>query len=87
MLLENLERLSMEGKKGLKNSVCLLMLMSGSETWMWSRAQQSRLWAVERSYLRGACGITRRDAESNGGVYEKCSIGMCANGIKYGVVE
>ena len=36
---------------------------------------------MEMSYLRGACGVTRREGESNE------SMGLCANGVKCGVVE
>ncbi len=34
-----------------------------------NRAQQSRVRAVEINYLRGACGVTRWDGESNETVY------------------
>ena len=61
----------MEVKRGLRNSVILLTLTCGSETWAWNRAQQSRVRAVEMRYLRGACGVTRWDGESNESVYEK----------------
>ncbi len=30
--------------------------------------------AVEMSYLRGACGVTRLDGESNESMYERCAI-------------
>ncbi len=43
--------------------------------------------AVEMSYLRGACGVTRLDRESDEGVYEKCGMGSQANGVNCGVVE
>lgn len=39
------------------------------------------------SYLRGACGATRWEDESNETVYEKCGMGSCANVMKCGVVE
>ncbi len=78
---------SMEVKRGLRNSILLPTLMYGSETWTWNRAQQSRVHAVEMSYLRGACGVTRWDGESNESVYESCGMGSCANGVNCGVVE
>ncbi len=62
---------SMEVKRGLRNSVLLPTLMHGSEMWTWSRAQQSRVRAVEMSYLRGACGVTRWDGDSKESVYER----------------
>ena len=45
--------------------------------------QQSRVHAMEISYLRGACGVTRLEGESN----ERCVMGTHANGVKFGVVE
>ncbi len=77
----------MEVKRGLRNSVLLLTLMYGSEMWIWNRAQQSRVCAVEMSYLKGACGMTRWVGESNESVYERCGMGSQANGVNCGVVE
>ncbi len=61
---------SMKVKRALRNSILLPTLTYGSETWTWNRAQQSRVCAVEMSYLRGACGVTCWDGESNESVYE-----------------
>ena len=36
---------------------------------------------MEMSYLRGACGVTRWDGESNESVYKKCGMGSQANGV------
>ena len=55
--------------------------------WIWNKAQQSRMHAVEMSYLRRICGVTRWEDESNENMYERCGIGTCANEIKCGVVE
>ncbi len=33
------------------------------------------------SYLRGACGVKRWDAESNASVYERCGMGSQTNGV------
>ncbi len=74
---------SMEVKRGPRNSIVLPTLMYGSETWMWNRAWQSRVRAVEMRYLRGACGVTRWDGESN----ERCGIGCHTNGVNCGLVE
>ncbi len=52
-----------------------------------NRAQQSSVHAVEMRYLRGACGVTRWEGESNENVYERCSMRDCASGIKCRVVE
>ena len=61
--------------------------MYGSETWTRNRAQQSRVCAVEMSYLRGACGVTRGEGECNESVYERCDMEHCAYGVKCGVLE
>ncbi len=46
-------------KRGLRNSILLPAQTHGSENWTWNGAQQSRVCAVEMSYLRGACGVSR----------------------------
>ncbi len=55
---------SMDVKRGLRNSIRLPTLTYGSENWTWNGAQQSRVHAVEMSYLRGACGVSRWDGLS-----------------------
>ncbi len=79
--------MSMEVKRGLRNSILLPTLTYGSEPWTWNRAQQSRVHALELSYLRGSCGVTRWDGESNERVYERCGMGSHANGVNCGAVE
>ncbi len=37
---------------------------------------------AEMSYLRGACGVTRWEGQSNESMYEKCGIGTCGSGVK-----
>ncbi len=49
--------------------------------WTWSRVQQSRLHAVERSYLREACGVNRWDGVSNESVYERCGMRCHGSGM------
>ncbi len=44
---------SMEVKRGLRNSVLLPTLTYGSEAWTWNRAQQLRVRTVEMSYKEG----------------------------------
>ncbi len=56
---------SMGVKRGLRNSILLPTLTYESENLTWSRAQQSKVHAVEMSYLRGACGVNRWDSVSN----------------------
>ncbi len=65
-------------KRGLRNSILLPTLTYGSENCTMSRAQQSRVCAVEMSYLRGACGVNRWDGVSN----ERC--GMRGRGSRVG---
>ncbi len=69
---------SMDVKRGLRNSILLPTLTYGLENWTWNEAQQLRVRAVEMSYLRGACGVSRWDGLSNESVYERC--GMRASG-------
>ncbi len=61
---------STEVKRGIRNSIILPTLSHASETWAWNAAQQSRIRAVEMSYIRGACGVSGWDGESNESVYE-----------------
>ena len=74
---------SIEEKRGLRNSIFPSTLKYGSEIW----AQQSGVRAAEMSYLRGVRGVTKWKDEKNQSVYEKCGMRPCANGVKRGVVE
>ncbi len=78
---------SMDVKRGLRNSILLPTLTYGSENWTWSRAQQSRAHAVEMSYLRVACGVNRWDGVSNESVNEKCGRRGRGSGMGCSVVE
>ncbi len=49
--------------------------------------QESRVHAVEMSYLRGACGVTRWDGESNESMYEGCGMGNHANEVNCRIGE
>ncbi len=66
---------SMEVKRDLRNTVILQSHTYASETWAWNESQRSRVQAVEMSYLRSACGVSRMDGMSNESVYER--FGMC----------
>ena len=79
--------LSMKVKRSLRDNIPLLTLTYGSETWTWNRAQQSRVCAMERSYLKGACGMTRWEGEKNESVCGKRIMGPSAKGVKRGVLE
>ncbi len=78
---------SMDVKRGLRNSILLPTLTYGSENWIWNGAQQSRVHAVEMSYLRGACGVSRWDGLNNESVYERCGMRGHGSGVECGVVE
>ena len=66
--------LSVEVKKDLRNSITLAMLTYGSEVWKWNEMEQSKVRAVEMSYLRTARGVTYMDGVSNEEAYR--SFGM-----------
>ncbi len=74
-------------KRGLRNGILLPALTYGSENQTRSRAQQSRVRAVEMSYLRGACGVNRWHGVSNESVYERCGIRGHGSGVEWSVVE
>ncbi len=78
---------SMDVKRGLRNSILLPTLTYGSENWTWNGAQQLRVRTVEMSYLRGACGVSRWDGLSNESVYERCGMRGCGSEVGCGVVE
>ncbi len=42
-----------------------------AENWTWNGAQKVRVHAVEMSYLRGACGVSRWDGLKMS-VYDRC---------------
>ncbi len=79
--------MSKEVKRGLRNSILLPTLTHGSENRTWNGAQQLRVSAVEMSYLKGVCGVSRRDGLSNESVYERCGMTLCGSGVGCGVVE
>ncbi len=70
---------SMAVKKGIRNSVVLPTLSYTSETWTWKAARQSRIRAVEMTYLQGASGVSRWDRESNKDTYGR--LGMSETGM------
>ncbi len=49
--------------------------------------RSSRERAVEMSYLRGACGVSRWDGLSKESVYERYGMRGCGSGVGCGVVE
>ncbi len=74
-------------KRAIRNSVILPTLSYASETWTWNAAQQSRIRAVEMSYMRGACGVSRWDRESNEDMYGRFGTSETAVGIDCRVVK
>ncbi len=73
---------SMEVKRDVRNTVIVPTLTYASETWAWNESQGSRVQAVEMSYLRSACGLSRMDGMRNESVYER--FGMCHMGRRTG---
>ena len=68
----------MEVKKGLRDGVIVPMITYASETWAWNECHRSRIQAIEMSYLRAACGVSRLEGESNESVYN--GFGMTCKG-------
>ncbi len=75
---------SMEGKKKI---VLSSQQSCASETWTWNAAQQSQVRTVEMSYMRGACGVSRLDGESNEDMYERFGMSEAAVGMDSRVIE
>ncbi len=78
---------SMDVKRSLRNSILLPTLTYGSEDWTWNGTHQSRVRAVEMSYLKEACEMSRWDGLNNESVYERCGMRGCGSGVECGVVE
>ena len=59
--------LSVGVKKNLRDtgSTVLPTLVYGSEVWKWNAAEQSKIRAVEMTYLRPDAGVTRLDNVMN----------------------
>ncbi len=74
-------------KQGLRNSILLPLLTYGSENWTWNGVQQSRVHAVEMSYWRGVCRVSRWDRLSNDSVNERHGMRERGSGVGCGVVE
>ena len=49
--------------------------------------QRPRIQAVDRSYLRNACGVRRMDGESNKNVYNRFVMSNIDERMKFGGVE
>ncbi len=78
---------NMEVKRDLRNTVIVPTLIYTSKTWAWNESQRSRAQAVEMSYLRSACGVSRIDGMSNESDYERVGTCHVGEGKKCGVVE
>ncbi len=78
---------SMDVKRGLRNSILLPTLTYGSKNWTWIRVKQLRVHAVEMSCLRGVCRLNRWDGLSNKSVYERCGRRVSGSGVRFSVVE
>ncbi len=62
---------SMEVKRDLRNTVIVPTFTYASKTWVWNESQRSKVQAVEMSYLRSACGVSRMNGVRNESV---CSV-------------
>ncbi len=62
-------------------------LTHGSKNWIQNVAQQSRLRAIEMSYLRGMYGASRCDGLSNESAYERYGMRCRGSGLGCGVME
>ncbi len=62
---------SIEVKKVVHHSIIVPTLTYASKTWTWNDGQRSMIQAVEMSYLRGACSLSRMNGESNESMYGK----------------
>ncbi len=78
---------SIDVKRGLRNTILLPTLTYGLENWTWNGAQQLRVHTVKMSYLRGVCEVNRWDRVSNESVYERCGMRGRESGVGCGVVE
>ncbi len=54
---------------------------------MWNKCQRSKIQAVEISYLRGRCDVSRMDSESNENVYRRSGMASKGDGMSCRVVE
>lgn len=57
------------------------------ETWTWNGAQRGRMQAVEMSSVRGACGATSWNKDTNESVNERCGMSGKDKGVSCGVGE
>ncbi len=78
---------SMEIKRDLRNTVIVPTLTYASKTCAWNESQRSRVQAVEMSYSRSACSVSRMDGMSNESMYERFVMCHVGEGKKCGVVE
>lgn len=72
--------MSMEVKRDLRNSIILSTVAYGSEVWERNEAEQTKIRAVEMSYLTAASGISVLDRMRNKEVYEICRMALNARG-------
>lgn len=75
-------------KMNLRDSIIILPTLTyGSEVWTWNVAEQSKIRAVEMTYLRSVLGVTRWDQTRNEVVYKRFGMSEKASGVDCGVVE
>ncbi len=62
-------------------------LFCAPQNWTWTTAQQSRIYVVEMSYIRGACGVSGWDRECNHSMNERFDMGVTEKRVDWGVVK
>ncbi len=65
----------------------LWLSREASEIWTWNKCQRSRIQALEVSYLRGGCGVSRMDATNNESVNGRFGMFSKGEGMSCGVVN
>ncbi len=66
----------MEVQRDLRNTIIVPTLTYASETRAWNGCWRCRVQAVEMSYMRSACDVSRMDRKSSESVYE-CFVMSC----------
>ena len=70
------KKLSTEVAVGMYERVVVPTVTYACETWAASMEHMRRVKVVETSYLRGVCGVTRRDRVRNEEVYDRSGVRM-----------
>lgn len=69
--------MSLGVKKGMRNNIVFPTLSYASG----NAIQQAQLRVVERTYIGGACGMSKWDLESKGKVFERYGMSAASEGV------